>query len=210
MKPARKATSKTSVALGFRVHSGWAAVVAVAGLLRSPEVVDRRRIEIADPAIPGSKQPFHAAEGLPLKNAEALIGRCAASTRILARRAVRTLVLDLEKRGCAVIGAGILLASGKPVPALAVTLASHALIHTAEGVFFRNALIEASEHCNIPLTRVKERELFQCAASQLRVPAGELQRRVAEMGKLIGPPWRQDEKLAALVGCLVLAGAPSK
>ena len=210
MKLAVTATGKTSVALGFRAHSGWAAVVAVAGPLRSPEVVDRRRIEIADPAIPGSKQPYHAAEGLPLKKAEALIERCAASTQKLARGAVRTLVQDLEKRGCAVIGAGILLGSGRPVPALAVTLASHALIHTAEGEFFRNAIIEASEHCNIPLVRVKERELFQCAASQLRVPAGELQRRVAEMGKLIGPPWRQDEKLATLVGWLVLAGTPSQ
>ena len=210
MKLAGGTTGKTSVALGFRVHSGWAAVVAVAGPLGSPEVVDRRRIEIADSAIQGSKQPFHAAEGLPLKKAEALIGRCAVSTKKLARGAVRTLVQDLDNRACVLVGAGILMGSGRPVPPLAVTLASHALIHTAEGEFFRNALIDASAHYHLPLLQVRERELFERATTELRAPADDLQRRVAEMGKLVGPPWRQDEKLAALVAWLVLAGAPRR
>ena len=51
-------------ALGFRAHSGWAALVVVAGDPRAPEVVLRERIEMADPELPGSKQPYHAAEEL--------------------------------------------------------------------------------------------------------------------------------------------------
>jgi hypothetical protein len=33
-----------------------------------------------------------------------------------------------------------------------------------------------------------------------------LQRRVAELGKPIGPPWTQDQKFAALVAWLALVG----
>ena len=58
------------VAVGFRAHSGWAAVVSLAGPPASPTVVDRRRIELADAAIEGSKQPYHEAEGKKPKEAE--------------------------------------------------------------------------------------------------------------------------------------------
>ena len=44
---------------------------------------------------------------------------------------------------------------------------------------------------------MKEREvLVQCAAA-LRMPAAELQARLCAMGKTLGPPWTQDEKLLA-------------
>ena len=46
--------------------------VAVAGSPRNPVVIERCRIETADPAIRGSKQPFHAAEPLEFAKAEAL------------------------------------------------------------------------------------------------------------------------------------------
>ena len=63
-------------AIGLRAHSGWAALVALAGPAATPEVVARRRIEIADPGIRGSKQPFHAAEPLEFPDAKAYIQRC--------------------------------------------------------------------------------------------------------------------------------------
>lgn len=197
----------TQAALGLRTHSGWAVVVAVVGPPRSLTVIDRRRIELADPGIPGSKQPYHAAEGLDLRAAERLVARCTHSTKLLARRALRAVVDDLTKNGYPVNGCGVLLASGRPTPTLAATLASHALIHTAEGELFRNAVIEASEHCHLPVTRVSERELFAHGAAELRMQVDNLQSRVADMGRLIGPPWRQDEKYAALVGWLALAAA---
>ncbi len=203
----RQNTRTARAALGFRAHSGWAALVAVAGSPRSPRVLDRRRIELAEPGIPGSKQPYHAAEPLELNDAEALVGRCAKATDLLAHQGLRTVVEDLKKRGHDLVGAGILLASGRPATSLAATLASHALIHTAEGEFFRNALIKASESLRLPVTRVKERELFAQAEAELHVHANELQRRLNELGRQLGPPWRQDEKFAALVAWLALASA---
>ena len=182
-------------------------LVAVAGPLRSPTIVDRRRIELVDAQIPASKQPYHAAQGLDLKEAAKLIKRSSAGAKRLARQAVRAVIADLQAKEHDVVAGGIVLASGQPIPALAETLASHARIHTAEGELFRSALIHASEQCNLPITRVRERELFAHGATELRVPAGELQRRIAEMGRSIGPPWRQDEKHATLVAWLALRAA---
>ena len=47
-------------ALGFRAHSGGAALVAVAGTIDAPQILERRRIVIAD-----CKQPYHAAAPRP-------------------------------------------------------------------------------------------------------------------------------------------------
>jgi hypothetical protein len=52
-------------------------------------VIDRRRIEIADPKDADAKQPHHAAEGLDLKDAERLVRRRIDSSQRLALTAAR-------------------------------------------------------------------------------------------------------------------------
>ena len=192
-------------ALGFRTHSGWTVVVAVAGSLRRPVVLERRRIEAADTAIPGSKQPYHAAERMGAETAEMLIRRCRDSSTLLAVRAVSALAAQLKQKGHRVVGAGILFASGRPLPDLAATLQSHALIHTAEGEFFREVLVRAAEHCSLHVTKVKEREVWDRGTMVFRLPAVDLQQRIAGLGKSLGPLWRQDEKLASLAAWIALA-----
>jgi hypothetical protein len=194
-----------AAALGFRAHSGWTAAVAVGGSLEKPVILDRRRIETSDTAIHGSRQPFHAAEPLSFEEAEALIGQCRESSMLLATRAVAAMVAQLKQSGHPVVGAGILFASGRALPDLAAILRSHALIHTAEGEFFREVLVRASEHCGLPVTKVKEREVWERGAVVLRRPSAELQQRIGGLGKPLGPPWRQDEKLASMAAWIALA-----
>ena len=57
---------KSRIALGFRAHSGWAAVVAIGGSRDAPVVLMRTRIELADPEIPESIQPYHSASELDI------------------------------------------------------------------------------------------------------------------------------------------------
>jgi len=190
--------------IGLRAHSGWAALVALAGPVSAPEVIARRRIEIADPGIRGSKQPFHAAEQLEFPDAKAYIERCAASTRTLARAALQAAMDGLRDRRAESTSCGIILASGKALPGLEAILKSHALIHTAEGEFFRNALVEACAHCGLAVLGVKQKELHAQAAAKLRTPSSTLERRVQEMGKALGPPWTEDQKFATLAAWLVL------
>jgi len=185
-------------AVGFRVHSGWAAAVTVAGSKSSPVVGHRGRIELADGA-PGSRQPYHAAEKLPLAAAQALIGRCRKSTWLLARRALDEITCAHPIGGC-----GVLLASGLPLLELSRILASHALIHAAEGEFFRQAITEVSRERGLPVRAVKERELLDICAAELKLSPDKLQKRLADWGRALGPPWRKDEKYAALAAWLAL------
>jgi hypothetical protein len=51
-------------AFGFRVKSGWAAVVLLAGAHRSPRLCDSRTIDLSDSRFPETRQPYHAAMGV--------------------------------------------------------------------------------------------------------------------------------------------------
>ena len=197
----------TPVALGFRAHSGWAAMVAVAGTPRLPEVVDRNRIDLLDRTIPGGAQPYHAAAEMDLKLAGKLIDRCVQSARRLAGESLRSLVANLRGKGYRPMASGILLASGRPLGTLESVLASHALIHTAEGELFRDALGHASQELGLPVTRVRERDLLAEMLDKAGVSEDHVKWHLAQMGRRIGPPWRQDEKTATLAACLALHAA---
>jgi hypothetical protein len=180
-------------AIGLRAHSGWAALVAVAGTIDVPRILERRRIVIADPEIVGSKQPYHADTELPFPQAEALVKQAIDSSRALALETLSATVQALRSRGHEVVGCGVLLGSGKALPPLAKVLASHALIHTAEGEMFRDVLLWAGKEYRLPVTGVLEKSLNPASLQ-----------RVASLGKLIGPPWTQDQKYAAVVAFMTL------
>jgi hypothetical protein len=197
-----RATKNTlDAAIGLRSHSGWASLVALEGPAENPSVLLRRRIELSQ-KLP--RQPFHAAEGRPFKEAEALIRQATEETRTLASQELRQALAEVGAGRRGAIGCGLLLAAGRPLPALAQILASHALIHAAEGEMFRDALRSASRQCHLHMTEVKERELHDHATRRLGVPPADLNQRLTEWGRALGPPWRQDEKLAALVAWLAL------
>jgi hypothetical protein len=197
----------TQAALGFRAHSGWAAAVAVSGSATQPIVIQRRRLMIADPGDANAKQPHHAAEGLALDAAERLVGRCIERSQQLANEEVKRLVADLRASGHGVVGCGLLQGSGRTLPGLPGILASHALIHTAEGQMFRDVLAAAARHHRLLLTDIRERDLMARCAADLRLSSEHATRMLAEMCRRLGPPWRQDEKYATLAALLALAAA---
>jgi hypothetical protein len=196
----------SSAAIGFRAHSGWAAAVAITGPLEAPVAIARRRIEMQERGATGPSQPYHAAVGLALDEAAQLVEHYAARAAALAVESLRSLIEDLRRLGHGVSGCGLPLASGRRLPPLAGILASHPLLHSAEGELFREALRAASRGCGLPLVEVKERDLFTRAAADLHLPVSETERHIAAMGKAIGPPWRQDQKFAAAAAWLALRG----
>ena len=62
-------------------------MVAVAGPLAQPVIVDRRRIELVECQAREYLQPYHAAAELDLGEAEAFIKLCSATSRSIALRA---------------------------------------------------------------------------------------------------------------------------
>jgi hypothetical protein len=153
-------------AIGVRMHSGWGALVAVSISAGKVEVLERRRIAVTTPQTPRANQPYHFAENLELPEAEEFLGNCFEASKRLALTAVRDVVDELRRRQYRVVGSAVLLASGRPLPPLLTILASHALIHAAEGQFFRGALSKACEALDLSVTGFPERNLgeaFQTA-----------------------------------------------
>lgn len=192
-------------ALGFRVHSGWTAVVAVSVSKGFPVVLSRQRPHLVETFTYEFRQPYHTGEKMPLGDAREFIARVRDEAKRLAYRAIHEIQTDLQKQGHKLARCGLLLASGKPLPELFKILASHALIHTADGELFREAILHASARCGLAATCIKERELLDRASQAFRCKPNDLKRRIAELGRPLGPPWTQDEKFATLVAWLASA-----
>lgn len=192
-------------AIGVRMHSGWGALVVVCGDARELDIVDRRQIVTCEPGIPGIKQPYHYAAKLGLTEAQQYLENCAAVSERLAVAAVSEVIRDLHNRHFRVAGSAILWALGRPLPPLPKILASHALIHTAEGEFFRKAILDACEHLRIAVVRLPERELEERAEARFGKAAPRLERRISSLGRSLGPPWTRDQKAAALAAAIALA-----
>ena len=191
-------------AIGISAHSGWGALVAIAGIPQAPEVLERRRIIIVDPARAGSKQPYHHAQTQPLPAAERHIADCAEASERLAVAALEETLAALQHRDTGIAGCAVLLASGRSLPALPAILKSHSLIHTAEGEFFRQAFWKASERLKIPVTGFRARDLDVDIEKVFGPRAAGLLHCVANLGKTVGPPWTADQKNASLAAILVL------
>ena len=195
--------------VGFRAHSGWAAVVAVSLEKGEPVVLVRQRVHLVETFSYEFRQPYHTAEKMLAGQGREFIQRIRDEATRLAYRAIRELESKTQEQGVKLTRCGLLLASGRPLPALEKILASHALIHTADGELFREALLHASNRCGLRDFRIKEKELLDRAGQVLRLKGNALMRRVTELGRPLGSPWSQDEKFATIAAWLALA-APSK
>jgi hypothetical protein len=190
-------------AIGFRMHSGWGVLVVMANDV-ALEVVERRHIVVAEERIPGSKQPYHHVEKFGVRDAEKHLANCSAASEQLASAAMRELIEELDEREYRVSGSAILMASGRKLPSLAEILASHALIHAAEGEFFRGIVQKTCEAIGIAVTPMRERDLEELAKDVLGNQANQMKRRISGFGRHLGPPWTRDEKTAALAATLIL------
>jgi hypothetical protein len=196
-------------ALGFSPHTGWAAVVALAGARGAPEVVARRRVEVATTFETGAV--YHAGQGLPLDRAEALVRSSEESFVAAAQAQLEALAGELRGRGLEPAAGAIVAGGGRPLPALEVILRAHPLVHAAEAELYRRVFLRASEACGIPTARVLLAELPGRVASATGLPARRVDAVLAELGKAAGRPWARDQKLAALAawGALALGRAPA-
>jgi hypothetical protein len=191
----------TEVALGFAVHTGWAAALAVAGSLTAPRVELRETVAMVD-----RKNAFvyHAAAARPLDEAECALARIAADARARATQAMARMLEQLGERGLKVSGLGLVASKGASDVPLAEVLASHPRIHTAEGLFYRDAVMAGAKENGIAARTFPPKQLEAIAAEELRVPGARLATLVTQAGRVVGRPWARDQKLCALAGWVVL------
>ena len=153
----------------------------------------RREVELATDELPG--QPYHEAAGLALADAENLIGRVERYAEQAAADALRALADELtgELTGAPVGGVAVVV---KPVAlpgSLAAVLRSHAWMHAAEGVLYREAML-AGARSNGWVAHAVDEAALPAAGTEL-----------AALGGAAGRPWRRYEKDAARAAMTLLA-----
>src|SRR5438477_12837430 len=90
-------TKSQTAALGFRVKAGWAAVVLLTDTAHSPQLSDVSRIELCDPRLPETRQPYHAAMGKLETNSTKLDQRERA-VRSISQQALTILLKAISKK----------------------------------------------------------------------------------------------------------------
>jgi hypothetical protein len=194
--------AKRRAALGFKVRTGRAIVVALGGPSVSPEILAKTRIDVALRFEEGAV--FHVAQERPIDEARAFVRD--AETRFVqrARTELAALAGRLDAR---VVAAGMVAGAVKRLPPLETILKSHPLVHAAEGELYRRVFGEAGAALGMPPARVPEEELAERTAAALGLSEAKLAEQLAALGKASGRPWAADHKEAALVAWLALAGA---
>ena len=165
-------------ALGFRLHTGWAALVAIAGVPGKFQVLLRRRIELLPLGDSVPRFVYHKAAELPLSEAVELVSRAEAASEESARTAVKEILDHLGALAVAVKAGGI-PCSSRPVPTdLSAVLRSHPMIHTAEGVLFQRAVRSACEVCGLAVISAREREVWRNASTGWSLKEQEMRQQV--------------------------------
>lgn len=201
---------KKRVALGFRAHSGWTAMVALCLERDQPRVLVRERPKLVHTFTYEFRQPYHTAEKMPRDRAQEFVSQVELAATQLAEEAIRMIQTSLRKQGYELTCFGVPLSSARKLPSFENILLSHALVHTADGELFRRALIRAGEQCRITARTFVERDLIPIACKTVKTDEKDLRGRLAALGKPIGPPWSQDEKFAAMAAWLALLARKSK
>lgn len=191
-------------AVGFRVKSGWASAVLLAGSSGRPSVVHHSSINLSDPKRPETKQPYHARQGT-LEQDVAKLKKRAGIVRSESLRSVGRLLKEYRDNGYDVKGAGLVVGSLIDPGSIGNL---HIRAHALEGKLFRTALEGALRRNGIRSKVMVERNAYQEASSVLRLSANRLKERLRTLSDQ--PPWRGEEKLAALAAWVVLAGGQPK
>jgi hypothetical protein len=179
-------------------------MVVLGGTAADPNLLARSRVSLIDEHDLQSKQPYHAVEFLCVEEATGRLEGYMAVAASMAQAALRAQFEELKERDISLRSVGIVDSSGRKQVSLQSILASHALIHAADGDHFRNALFVAAEQCRLQVRRIPARELEAHAGKCLRMPLDRILDIVNKLGRGKGPPWGADQKKAALLAWTLL------
>ncbi|PYO94496.1 MAG: hypothetical protein DMD62_05185 [Gemmatimonadetes bacterium] len=185
------------MSLGFRVKSGWAAAVLLSSSRATPRVTDSRVIELADPAVPHSRQPYHAGFGAAQTDT-GKVDRLVRGIEAFSRNTIAAMV-DEYREHHRVRNATVIVASLTDPASIAN---QHMRAHASEGQLFRAVLVDGLRRCGLKVKIVLEREVYELLGKKLRASPAAAKRKVAALGET-QRRWRAEQKVAAAGAWLV-------
>ena len=189
-----KQVKAETAALGFRIKSGWAAAVLLTGPIGSPALRDNRTIDLSDPRVPETRQPYHATFGQLETDAKKINRRTDIVHRIT-KQSVTDLLSDYWRKGYSITRASLVIGSQLNPASIANP---HIRAHALEGQLFRSAVEQALKVHGIGTFILLERDAYDKAATELKKSSVDVRRTIRNIGRFTDGPWRAEQKLAAL------------
>jgi hypothetical protein len=196
-------TKSQTAALGFRVKSGWAAVVLLTGTARSPQLSDMGRIELCDPRRPETRQPYHAAMG-ELETDSTKLNQRERVVRSVSQESLTRLLNCYQQKRFQIKRAALVVGSqidpdtiGNP----------HIRAHALEGRLFRSVVEQTLQDHEICADVLLERDAYASVAARLKQSSDDVKRAIQDLGQSTAAkrgPWRAEQKLAALAALFTL------
>jgi len=169
----------------------------------SPQFSDISRVELSDPRLPETRQPYHAAAG-KLETDSTSLNRREGVVRCIAQQSLTTLLVGYRQTGFQIKRATLVVGS-QIDPA---TIANpHIRAHTLEGRLFRSVVEETLHDQGIRTDVLVERDAYARVASRLKQSTDDVRRAIQNLGRSMpanGRPWRVEQKLAALAAWFAL------
>ena len=189
------------VSIGLRAKTGRAIAVVLGGTSDAPVVQTKLEIKLADPKLPATAQPYHEVMELPWEESQRAVRKSAAAIEAIAHKALARLIRELQSQGMKVCGAGIVGAKDRDLARIGNY---HIRAHAAEGVLFRRVLDLAADANGLSRRTFPDREFEELSQTELGAEHAVVTGKLNELGRSLAPPWRTDEKQAAIAAWLVL------
>jgi hypothetical protein len=191
------------LAIGLRVKTGRATAVVMAGPVSAPRILSRRSLQLWDPAIPESHQPWHADFELPPDESARIVPVALKAVDRVSSSALRELVDEVRSTHGSIVGIALVAGSSTDPESIRNP---HMRAHAREGQLFPHALASAAKTLRIPAVTLVESEVFASAAAKLGKSPDAIKLAVTELGRAVGKPWSAEEKAAAAAAWMTLAG----
>src|SRR5437667_11481950 len=192
-----------TAALGFRVKSGWAAAVLLEGSVRSPQLCDVQRIDLSDPQLPESRQPYHAAMG-KLETDGKKINRRLDVVRRITGKSIAKLLASYRQQNFRIKRAALVVGSQIDTHSVANP---HIRAPALAGRLFRSVLQESLQAHRIRTDILIERDAYARVAARLKRSSDNVKRPIENLGRstpAAAGSWRAEQKLAAVAAWFAL------
>jgi hypothetical protein len=199
-----KQVKAETAAPGFRVKSGWAAAVLLTGPIGSPALRDNRMIDLSDPRVPETRQPYHATFGQLETDAKKTNRRTSIVHRVT-KQSITDLLSDYRRKGYSITCASLVIGSQIDPASVANP---HIRAHALEGQLFRSALDQALNAHGIRTFILLERDAYARAGAQLKKSCDDVRQTIQNLGRSTEGSWRVEQKLAAVGPWLALCHDP--
>jgi hypothetical protein len=189
------------VSIGLRAKTGRAIAVVLGGPADSPLVLAKTEIKLWDPKFPATGQPYHHVMDLPGDEWPQAVQKAARAIEKIAVKSLATLMKEQAAKGREVRAVATVGAKDRDLASIGNP---HIRAHAAEGILFRRVLDDAAQENGLPARAFAEREFDQILKQELGMKSNAVKKKLDQAARALPPPWRADEKLAAMAAWLVL------